>query len=355
MTLLWAGFLLGCAFGVAARLGRFCLLRGLRQQLHTARQEGGGAPALQAFALALAVALLGSQTLAFMGSIDLAQAQIVRSSFSVPGVLLGGLLFGVGMALARQCGARALVLLAGGNLRALVALLCLGLAAQATLTGVLAPVRQWLQGGWGTVTLEHATLALHLQAAGLSALTTLALTAGLPALALLGYALWQPALRQSGVQLLCAIAIGALVAAGWWITAQVGIDPFEPAPITSLSFIGPVAESLLYLQLAVGRGASLGPALVAGTLVGAFCAAVLSRSARWEGFDHPARLAASAAGGLLMGLGGVLAVGCSIGQGLSGLSTLAFASLPVAAGIVAGALGTLQLQAILSSSQRGIP
>ena len=355
MALLWAGFLLGCAFGAAARLGRFCLLRGLRQQLHLASRAGGGAPALQAFALALAVALLASQALAFIGAIDLAQAQVVRPSFSVPGVLLGGLLFGVGMALARNCGARALVLLAGGNLRALVTLLCLGLAAQATLTGVLAPVRQWLQGGWGTVTLEHATLALHLQGAGVSAFATLALSTGLPALALLGYALWQPALRQSSVQLVCAIAIGALVAAGWWVTAQVGIDPFEPAPLTSLSFIGPVAESLLYLQLAVGRGASLGPAMVAGTLVGAFGAAMLSRTARWEGFDHPARLAASAAGGLLMGLGGVLAVGCSIGQGLSGLSTLAFASLPAAAGIVAGALCTLQLQAILSSSQRGIP
>lgn len=352
MTLLWAGFLLGCAFGVAARLGRFCLLRGLRQQLDSAHREGGGAPALQAFALALAVALLATQALAFRGAIDPAQAQVVRPGFSLPGVLLGGMLFGAGMALARHCGARALVLLAGGNLRALVALLCLGLAAQATLTGVLAPVRQWLQG-WGTVTLEHATLAQHLQASGLPQGATLALAAGLPALALLGYALWQPALRHSRVQLLCATAIGALVAAGWWVTAQVGIDPFEPTPLTSLSFIGPVAESLLYLQLAVGRSASLGPALVAGTLVGAFVAALASRSARWEGFDQPARLAASAVGGLLMGLGGVLAVGCSIGQGLSGLSTLAFASLPATAGIVAGALATLRLQAQFSSEPRG--
>lgn len=348
MALLWTGFLLGCAFGAAARLGRFCLLRGLRQHLHIAHRERSGAPALQAFALALAVALLASQALAFRGSIDLAQAQVVRSGFSLPGVLLGGLLFGAGMVLARNCGARALVLLAGGNLRALVTLLCLGLAAQATLTGVLAPVRQWLQG-WGMVTLQHATLAQQLQAAGLPEWATLALAAGLPALALLGYALWRPALRHSGGQLLCAIAIGALVAAGWWVTGQVGIDPFEPAPLTSLSFIGPVAESLLYLQLAVGREASLGPALMAGTLVGAFGAALASRTARWEGFDHPGRLAASAAGGLLMGLGGVLAMGCSIGQGLSGLSTLAFASLPAAAGIMVGALSTLHVQAIYSS------
>ena len=322
--LLWAGFLLGCAFGVAARLGRFCLLRGLRE-----------APALRAFALALAVALLASQALAWAGWADLGTAQVVRARFSLPGVLIGGLLFGAGMALARQCGARALVLLAGGNLRALVALLCLGLAAQATLTGVLAPMRQWLQG-WGVVQLEHAALPQWLAAQGLPAGAATLGAAAVPALALLAYALRQ--VRGNGVALLCAAAIGALVAAGWWVTAQVGADPFEPAPLTSLSFIGPVAEGLLYLQLAVGREFSLGPAIVVGTLTGACATALLTRTARWEGFDSPARLAASAGGGLLMGLGGVLAVGCSIGQGLSGLSTLAFASLPACAGILAGAL-----------------
>src|SRR5690606_35333993 len=188
MALLWAGFFLGCAFGAAARLGRFCLLRGLREQLDSARRAGGGAPALQAFALALAVALLASQALAFIGAIDLAQAQVVRPSFSVISVLLGGLLFGVGMALARNCGARALVLLAGGNLRALVALLCLGLAAQATLTGVLAPVRQSMQG-WGAVELAQASLPHWLAAQGLP-LWIATMGAGLlPALALAAYAL----------------------------------------------------------------------------------------------------------------------------------------------------------------------
>ena len=336
MNLLWAGFLLGCAFGVAARLGRFCLVRGLRESL-----AGPQAPALRAFALALAVALMASQALAWAGLIDLGAAQVVRARFSVPGVFIGGLLFGVGMALARQCGARALVLLAGGNLRALVVLLCLGLAAQATLTGVLAPVRQWLQG-WGTVSLAHGALPHWLVALGLPTGVAMLGAAAVPALALLVYALRHR--RGNGLALLCAAAIGALVAVGWWMTAQVGVDPFEPVPLTSLSFIGPVAEGLLYLQLAVGRAASLGPAIVAGTLAGAFAAALATRSARWEGFDSPARLAASAGGGLLMGFGGVLAVGCSIGQGLSGLSTLAFASLPAGTGIVAGALITLRLQ-----------
>ncbi|MDH1290749.1 YeeE/YedE family protein [Comamonas terrigena] len=342
-TQLAAAFALGCAFGLAARLSRFCLLRGLRQaQGLDGDAARGSAPALQAFALALAVALLGTQALVWAGQLDWSLAPIVRTQFSVPGVLLGGALFGVGMVLARSCGARALVLLGGGNLRALVTLVFLGLAAQATFTGVLAPLRQWWQN-LGAVALEHSTLPAVLSAAGGNSTTALALCTALPAAALLVYAFWNPALRRSPVQWLGAGVIGALVAAGWWISSHVGVDPFEPTPTTSLSLIAPVSESLLYLQLAVGRDFSWGPALAAGILAGAAAGALLDRSARWEGFDSTPRLAASALGGTLMGLGGVLAAGCSIGQGLSGLSTLAVASLPAAVGIVLGAWLALRL------------
>ena len=353
-TLLWTGFALGCAFGAAARTGRFCLLRGLRQTQSLDSSEPHGAPALQAFALALAVALIATQALAFSGQIDLNTAQVVRSQFSWFAVLFGGLLFGIGMTLARSCAARALVLVAGGNLRSLVTLICLALAAQATLTGALAPLRIWVQK-FGVVTLSHATWNGQLIAAGWSRPVVLLLTTALPAIALIIYAMWHPALRRSTAQWLCAIVIGALVAAGWWITGNVGIDEFEPVPLTSLSFVGPLAQGLLYLQLAVGRSAGIGAAIVAGTFAGALVAALVSRSAHWEVFDSPARFGATIIGGLLMGFGGVLAVGCSIGQGLSGLSTLAFASVPAIAGIVIGALITLRLQHRTQTSQGGLP
>ncbi|MPM97012.1 hypothetical protein SDC9_144183 [bioreactor metagenome] len=335
-------------------MSRFCLLRGLRQALGVAKDHAGmrSAPALQAFALALAVAMLCTQWLAYSGQIDLKTAQPVRGSFSVVGLAVGGLLFGIGMTLARACGARALVLLAGGNLRALLTLLCMAVAAQATLTGVLFPVRQWLQG-FGLVTLSHATVPAQLQAAGLSANTALIVAAGLPIAALLFYAFWQPALRKSALQMLGASIIGALVATGWWITAHIGIDPFEPVALTSLSFVGPVAESVLYLQLAVGRALNIGPAIVAGALVGAAACALLMRNAQLEGFDSPGRLVATGIGGLLMGLGGVLAVGCTIGQGLSGMSTLAISSAVAAAAIVAGALLALKLQTIFLNPTEG--
>ena len=345
MTLLLAGLLLGLAFGAAGRLGRLCLLRGLKGWRAT-RMNAHGADegrALRAFALALAVAMALTQALAWTGQIDLAQAQVVRASFAWPAVFLGGALFGVGMVMARSCGARALVLLGGGNLRALPVLLCLALAAQATLTGVLAPVRQALQG-FGRVQLSHAMLPGWLAEAGLPPIGALLLAAGLPVLALLFFALGRPILRRAPLEAVAAAAVGVLVAAGWWITAHVGVDPFEPAPLTSLSFIGPLAESTLFLQLAVGRAASVGAAIVAGTLLGAFIVALATRSWRLESFDNPRRMALAMAGGLLMGFGGVLAVGCSVGQGLSGLSTLAIASLPACAGIVAGTLAALAVQ-----------
>lgn len=335
--LLWSVFLLGMAFGVAARLGRFCLLRGLRQQMGRDTEVAmGQAPALQAFALALAVALLASQGLQSLGMLDLGQAAIARPGFSMAGVLIGGLLFGIGMVLARACGARSLVLLAGGNLRSLVTLVFLALGAQLAMTGVLTPLRLWLQT-LTPLTLAHATLPAYLPS-----LNTWLLTLGL-ALLLLAYALLRPGLRQSRLQWGSALLIGLLVAAGWWITAHIGVDEFEPAKLTSLSFIGPIAEALLYLQLSVGREPGIGLALTAGVLAGAFLAALGSRTARWEGFDSTSRLAASAGGGLLMGIGGVLAAGCSIGQGLSGLSTLSLASFAAVAGILLGALVSLRL------------
>ena len=335
--LLWSVFLLGMAFGVAARLGRFCLLRGLRQQMGLDTEVAAGqAPALQAFALALAVALLASQGLQALGMLDLSQAAIARPSFSMAGVLIGGLLFGIGMVLARACGARSLVLLAGGNLRSLVTLVFLALGAQLAMTGVLTPLRLWLQA-ITPLTLAHATLPAYLPS-----LNTWLLTLAL-ALLLLAYALLRPGLRQSRLQWGSALLIGLLVAAGWWLTAHIGVDEFEPARLTSLSFIGPIAETLLYLQLSVGREPGIGLALTAGVLAGAFLAALGSRTARWEGFDSTSRLAASAGGGLLMGIGGVLAAGCSIGQGLSGLSTLSLASFAAVAGILLGALLSLRL------------
>ena len=140
MSAVALGLLLGAVFGGAAQAGRFCLLRGLK-----GLRPGGDLSALRAFAVAMLVALLATQALNLSGGTELGAAMPLRANNPWPSMLPGGVIFGLGMVLANACGARSLVLLGGGNLRSLLVLLCLGLAAQASLTGVLAPLRMAVQ------------------------------------------------------------------------------------------------------------------------------------------------------------------------------------------------------------------
>lgn len=329
MNAVLPGLVLGVIFGAAARAGGFCLLRGLR-----GLRPGGDLSALRAFGLAMLVALLATQALNLAGGTDLSAAMPLRANNPWPSMLVGGMIFGIGMGLANACGARSLVLLAGGNLRALLVLLCLGLGAQATLTGVLAPLRALVQ----QLGQAPAVSSLPQLLADAGIVLPLLLSVALPALLLGWFAL--PLLRGSPREAVMAAVIGLTVAGGWWITFATD-DPFDPRPLTSISFVGPMGESLLWTMLSTGRNLGFAVAVVGGTLAGAFATAILTRSFHPESFGAPRQMLRAIAGGVLMGFGGVLALGCSIGQGLSGVSTLSLGSIVALAGIAAGALVTL--------------
>lgn len=333
MSAVALGLLLGATFGAAAGAGRFCLLRGIK-----GLRPDGDLTALRAFALAMVTALLATQALDLAGGTELQASMPLRAGNPWSSMLTGGVIFGFGMVLANACGARSLVLLAGGNLRSLLVLLCLGLAAQATLTGALAPLRMAVQR-MGPPT-PASSLPQILATAGLSPSQALALSVALPALALCWFAL--PLLRRSPLEAAMAVVIGLTVAGGWWITFATD-DPFDPRPLTSISFVGPVGESLLWTMLATGREAGFAVAVIGGTLAGAFASALLTRSFRPESFGSPRQMLGATLGGVLMGFGGVLALGCSIGQGLSGFSTLSLGSIIALAGIIAGAAVGLSL------------
>ncbi|MBJ2151390.1 YeeE/YedE family protein [Paracoccus sp. IB05] len=324
------GLGLGFVFGVAARAGKFCLLRGMKGLM-----GGGDLSPLRAFALALAVAISGTQALNFLGLTDLSRSLPLRGSFAAGGLFIGGAIFGLGMVLANACGARALVLLAGGNLRSLLVLLCLGLAAQASLTGVLAPWRQTLQ--LGQISPEALSLTGLLRGFGLSPMIALMLAAGLPVLTLIWFA--RPVFKRP-VEAFSALLIGLCVVAGWWISFTTD-DPFDPKILSSISFVAPMGEGLLWLMLSSGRAVAFGLAVVGGTLAGAFLTALVTRSFALESFTSGSHSLIAALGGILMGFGGVLAMGCSIGQALSGVSTLSLASLVASAGILAGIVAGL--------------
>ncbi|VDC29223.1 YeeE/YedE thiosulfate transporter family protein [Pseudogemmobacter humi] len=334
MSAVFLGLILGAVFGAAARAGRFCLLRGMKGVM-----GGGDLSALRAFALALAVAIPGTQILNLAGLTDLSASLPLRGQFPVLGLALGGAIFGLGMVMANACGARSLVLFAGGNLRSLLVLLCLGLAAQASLTGVLLPLRQALQ--LGVITPQWLTLT-DAFASVLPRGAALAIAAGVPALALSAFA-W-PLIRRAPVEALAATVVGLCVIAGWWIVFATD-DPFDPKLLNSLSFIAPVGEGLLWLMLATGREAGFALAVVGGTIAGAFAVALITRSFTLETFGSGRHSLFAAIGGIFMGFGGVLAMGCSIGQGLTGVSTLSLASLVAFLGILAGlALGLVILR-----------
>ncbi len=318
---LWLGLFIGLAFGAVGQATGFCLHRGLREQWN-----GTGGGKLAAFALALAVALAGSQALDAAGLVDLQQAPYTIPTSSWLLVPLGGVLFGYGMGLANGCGARALVLLGQGNLRSLVVLLCLGIAGHATLTGILAPWRQTL---FETTAFNHAFPMV-------TPPPRLPVAIAIAALLVL-YARRKLRHVSGRADLAGGLAMGLLVTAGWFATGFLGADDFEPVPVVSLTFVAPIGDAIQYAMIATGMDLRFGIAVVAGVVTGASLTAVLRGKYRLEGFESPSQMLRYLAGGGLMGVGGALALGCSIGQGLTGLSTLSFSSMLAAVGIVAGA------------------
>ncbi|MDS1141265.1 YeeE/YedE family protein [Pusillimonas sp. SM2304] len=319
---LWAGLAIGFVFGASGQISGFCLHRGLKEYW-----SGRDGYKLHAFALALAIALAGTQIVASMGLVDIGQSLYMTPSFSWLLLPLGGVMFGYGMGLANGCGARALVLLAQGNLRSFVVLVCLGIAAYMTLRGVAAPLR--------IAAAELTTLAPALATVPdgiVRAVVVGTLTAAL--------ALFSLRPRASGQRLrdLAGGAVtGLLVVAGWLTTGWLGADDFEPTPVASLSFVAPIGDTLQYTMIATGMSLRFGVAVVLGVLAGSFLAAALRGGLRLEGFESPRQMSRFMAGGVLMGAGGALALGCSIGQGLTGLSTLAYSSMISASAIIVGA------------------
>lgn len=317
---LWAALAIGAAFGLCGQATGFCLQRGLTQLW--SKQS---AVKLRSFAMALAVALLGTQLSQHYGLLDLSQSIYRVSTLSWMLLPVGGILFGIGMSLCNGCGARALVLLGQGNLRSLFVLLCIGIAGLATLTGFLAPVRVYLSG----------LTSVNLAASHPSGATQTAILS-LLCLALLSYALHHYKRDRHTRDLVGGMLIGLLVVAGWLSTGYLGADDFDPVPLVSLTFVAPVGDTIQYAMIATGMSLRFGIVVVIGVVLGALLSAIWRREWHWEGFQSVAQMRRYLLGGLCMGVGGALASGCSIGQGLTGLSTLAYSSMIALAGIVIG-------------------
>jgi uncharacterized membrane protein YedE/YeeE len=243
------------------------------------------------------------------------------------------------MVLTRGCVSRLTVLLASGNLRALTVLILFAVTAHATLKGVLAPLRTSL----GSVTLPVESAALPGNPLIWGALIALAAAA----------IAWRAGARPLHLGL--ALLLGLLVPAGWVGTGFVLYDDFDPIVLQSLSFTSPYADGLFWTIANTAVPANFGVGLVGGTLVGALALALLRGEYQWQSFESPAQTGRYALGAALMGVGGVLAGGCTVGAGLAGVPTLSAAAILAIAAIVLGAFATDRALQASQSDAKAIP
>lgn len=353
---LWAGFGLGAVLGFVAARTNFCTMGALADGMLF-----GDWGRLRAWTLAIAVAVAATSLLAAGGQIDTARALYAAPRLYWLAHLVGGACFGVGMVLASGCGNKTLLRLAGGNLKALVVLLVMGLTAWITLRGVLAVFRiEVLQAPALTLVLPAPQTLPHLLQGGLGlGLAQWQAALGLAvALGLTFHAFASREFRRSPERWLGGIAVGLVVAAGWYVTGHLAVgenpETLEDTVFAtsshlaeSMSFVAPAAYLLELLSFWTDSGTrlSFGVATALGVVAGAFLQGLVSRSLRWEAFTGAADMGRHLAGAVLMGFGGVTALGCSIGQGISGVATLSLGSWLSLAAIAGGAVATLAWQA----------
>ncbi len=338
-------FLLGIVFGAVVNKTNFCTMGAISDWVNMGNKDR-----LRAWLLAIGIAILLTQAMHYKGIIDIGEAMYLTPNFGWLGYLFGGFLFGVGMTLASGCGQRTLVRVGGGNLKSLVVIILLGLTAYMTMRGLLALVRV------NVIEVTNINLAAKdIPDQGIGTLLSTAmgvenrvLISRIVALLLGGglviYAFLGKGFRRSFDNILAGVVIGLIVAAGWYVTGVIGFDDFEPVRLESYTFIAPTAQTLMYLQTFTGATINFGIAAVSGVILGSFLYVIFTGKFRLETFSDRGDMIRHMLGGALMGFGGVLALGCTVGQGITGMSTLALGSLLALLSIVFGSALTMKIQ-----------
>ena len=352
--LLWAAFALAAVFGAVAQRTHFCTMGAVADIVNI-----GDWTRMRMWLLAIAVAMLGFNAMVGAGWVEARNTLYAGPRLLWLSALVVGLMFGFGMVLGSGCGSKTLIRIGGGSLKSLLVFCILGLAAYATLRGVTAVLRV------ATVDAVFVTLPagqdlptlLTTMLNGQSPRGLAPWLGGAIAAALLAFVFARPEGRAPDT-LLGGVGIGMVIVAVWWLSGRNGHLSEHPVTLEdvflatnsqrmeSLSFVAPVAYTLDWLMLFSDktRVLTIGIVSVFGVVVGSAAVALATRRFRWEGFAGVEDTANHIVGGLLMGVGGVTALGCTIGQGISGVSTLALGSFIAFAAIVGGAVLALRYQ-----------
>ena len=351
---LWAAFILSVLFGIIAQRTHFCTMGAVSDIVHS-----GDWTRMRMWGLAIGVAMIGFHGMAVVGMIDPAKTLYASGRFIWLSACVGGLLFGFGMVLASGCGSKTLIRIGGGNLKSIVVFVVMGVAAFATIKGITAVLR--------VATIDRVALDFSSNAAipnwlgGATGLT--AAVAGMILAVIIGGALiaWSFAGRDfmRFDNLLAGFGIGAVITLMWWVSGHLGYvvehpDTLQEAFLATnsgrseaVSFVSPFAYAIDWLMFFSDKNKVLtvGIVSVCGVVVGSAITSLSTQSFRWEGFKDAEDTANHLIGAVLMGVGGVCAMGCTVGQGLSGISTLSATSFVAVAAILMGCVAALKFKA----------
>jgi uncharacterized membrane protein YedE/YeeE len=358
---LFSVFAIALVMGALGQKTRFCTMGAVSDWVNM-----GDTGRMRAWVFAMAIALSGVVALEATGAIDLSGETFPpyrTANFAWLRYLAGGVLFGVGMTLASGCGNRTLVRIGGGNVKSLTVLVVAALCAYLMMWTPVFEVAflPWIQATTinlaqhGIATQEVGSIVAGMF--GLAPSRTLNLTvAALAALAMLAWVFKSPDFRGSFDHVLGGAVVGLAVLAGWYITggpmgqgwkeyAEMATEIPSRVQTQSFTFISPMGDSVRFLtdptRLAL---INFGVAALAGVILGGFLYAIATKGFRFERFFTFKDFANHVLGGALMGTGGVLAMGCTVGQAITGVSTLAIGSILVFFSIVIGAAGTMKYQ-----------
>lgn len=334
------GAVVGVVFGAAAQHSRFCLRAATVEVA-----EGRFGSQLHIWIIAFSAAVFAVQTAISLEVLNVSEARQLSATGSLSGAIIGGLMFGCGMILARGCASRLLVLSATGNLRALVTGLVLTLAAQASLRGVLSPVRESLFGLWVVPGGEGRNLLDQL---GMSSTIAAVVSCAVLAIALTF------SLRRGGSpsRSLAAVGVGFAVGLGWILTYAISQISFDVVPISSVTFTGPSTDTLMGLVNTTDLPLTFGLGLVPGVFLGAAGLALIKREAKIERFGPDTPMERYLIGAILMGFGSMLAGGCAVGAGMSGGSIF---SITAWVAVLCMWLGAMSTHILLSKSANSPP
>ena len=346
-------FALAFVFGAVAYRVSFCTMGAITDIVNF-----GDWRRMRMWLLAIAVAIVGTAALQSAGLID--TAKTIYTNGKVPWLshLVGGFLFGFGMTLASGCGSKTLIRAGAGNLKSVIVLMFLAAAAYMTLKGVFAP---WRANGLDTIRWDLGATTSDLPALAMSAGVGAAARLWLPvvvALALAAFIFANRDFRTTPELIAGGLLIGAVIVGGWYVSGHLGYLPEDPRTLEekfvatdsgrmeSYSFVAPTAYllELLLLWTDQSRLLTFGIAGVLGMLAGSAAVALATRTFRWEGFASVEDVGNHVVGAILMGFGGVTALGCTIGQGLTGVSTLAVGSILTLGAIIVGSVMAVKYQ-----------